>query len=136
MKTPAELARLYDAGALDEVAREALRYGAILADTEDPESLTRWRHVWHAGRVWEIEHTRGEVRGLGWKPAALGRNEARAVARYGVADCMEAAKLAETEGGGTVAAMMSSGARGVWYTIRQADAMINAGQALQAFAPK
>jgi len=46
MKTPAELARLYDAGALDEVAREALRYGAILADTEDPESLTRWRHVW------------------------------------------------------------------------------------------
>ena len=68
MKTPQELARMFDAGVIDELVRECLRYGAILADSDDPESLTRWQHVWHAGRVWELEHVKGECRGIGWKP--------------------------------------------------------------------
>ena len=46
MKTPQELARMFDAGVMDELARECLRYGAMLADAEDPGSLTRWRFVW------------------------------------------------------------------------------------------
>ena len=136
MKTPQELARMYEAGALDEVARECMRYGAILADKEDSESLTRWRIVWHAGKRWEVEQVKGEIRGLGWLPAPLPRNEARAVALYGLPLCLEAFRLYESEkyGAGNIAFMLSR--RGGEFTTRQGDALINAGRAIRACAGK